>query len=64
MIRKAMILLMVATLVFAVASCGKDETTGPKDQEKPTVSVVTPWDGTTRYQIVMKRYLMSYHTGY
>ncbi|MFC1693280.1 SUMF1/EgtB/PvdO family nonheme iron enzyme [Candidatus Latescibacterota bacterium] len=52
MIRKAMVSIVIVTLLLAVASCGKDEVTGPKDKEKPTVSLITPWDGTTRFSIV------------
>lgn len=52
MIRKAAIIALIVTIVFAVASCAKDESTGPKDKVIPTVTLITPWDGTTRDGIV------------
>jgi len=52
MIRKAAMFALIVSIVFAVASCSKDESAGPKDKVKPTVSLVTPWDGTTRDGIV------------
>ncbi len=52
MIRKAAIFSVTIAIIFAVASCAKDEATGPKDKTGPTVSVVTPWDDTIRFGLV------------
>ncbi len=51
MIRKAAILALIVTIVFAVASCSKDST-GPKDKEKPTVSITNAWDAAKEGGIV------------
>jgi len=51
MIRKAAILALIVTIVFAVASCEKNSA-GPKDKTPPTVEMLTPWDGTVRDGIV------------
>ena len=47
MIRKAAVFALIVSLIFAIVSCGKDST-GTKDTEPPIVSIVTPWDETTR----------------
>jgi len=52
MIRKAAIIVLIVSIMLAVASCSKDSSTGPKDKAGPTVSIVTPWDATTRYGVV------------
>jgi len=51
MIRKAAILALIVTIVFAVASCSKDST-GPKEKEKPTVSITNAWDAAKEGGIV------------
>lgn len=51
MIRNAAILGIIVVIVFAVASCAEDGVT-KKETTPPTVSLVTPWDGTTREGIV------------
>jgi len=51
MIRNTAILGIVVAIVFAVASCAEDGVT-KKETTPPTVSLVTPWDGTTREGIV------------
>jgi len=51
MIRKAAILALIVTIVFAVASC-EENGAGPKDKTPPTVEMLTPWDGTVRDGIV------------
>ena len=51
MTRKAAILALIVTIVFAVASCSKDST-GPKDKEKPTVSITNAWDAAKEGGIV------------
>ena len=52
MIRNAAIVVMVLFVVFAVTSCAEDKVTGPKSDVKPTVSILTPWDETTRVGVV------------
>jgi len=52
MIQKTVILGLIIVTVFAVASCSKDEGTGPKERILPSVSIITPWDGTTRERVV------------
>ena len=51
MIRNTAILGIVVAIVFAVASCAEDGVT-KKETTPPAVSLVTPWDGTTREGIV------------
>jgi len=51
MIRKTATLGLIIIIVFAVASCGEDGVT-KKEKILPTVSIVTPWDGTTREGVV------------
>ncbi len=43
MIRKAAMLLFIVTIVFAVSSCSEDSTK-PKDQDPPEVSITNSWD--------------------
>ena len=49
MIRKAAIFLLSVTLLFAVASCSRDDSTGSHDKTAPEVEIKTPWDGTKRF---------------
>lgn len=51
MIRNTAILGIIVAIVFAVASCAEDGVT-KKETTPPVVSLVTPWDGTTREGIV------------
>lgn len=44
MIRKAAIFLLIVTIVFAVASCSKNDSTGPKDKVAPEVSITNAWN--------------------
>ncbi|MBD3293851.1 MAG: SUMF1/EgtB/PvdO family nonheme iron enzyme [Armatimonadia bacterium] len=43
---------LLIVLVFAVASCSDDDSTGSKDSTAPLVEIQTPWDGTTREGVV------------
>jgi len=51
MVRNTAILGIIVVIVFAVASCAEEQVT-KKETTPPAVSLVTPWDGTTREGIV------------
>jgi len=51
MVRNTAILGLIIIIVFAVASCSEDSVS-KKETTPPTVSLITPWDGTTREGIV------------
>lgn len=44
MVRRAAIFALMVTIVFAVASCSKDGSTGPKDKVAPEVTITNAWD--------------------
>ena len=54
MIRKVAMIALIVSIVVAITSCSKDDTTGPRDKVKPSVSFVSPnpFNETTRYGIV------------
>ena len=51
MIRKAATFMLIIPFIFAVVSCSKDSTSS-KDTGPSEVSIVTPWDDTTRDGVV------------
>lgn len=51
MIRRAAIFLLVLPFIFAVVSCSKDSSSS-KDSGPSDVSIVNPWDDTTRDGVV------------
>ncbi|HDY87635.1 MAG TPA: hypothetical protein ENH82_05890 [bacterium] len=51
MIRQTAILGLIIIVVFAVTSCGEDGVS-PKEKISPSVSLITPWDGSTREGVV------------
>ena len=50
--RKAAMAGILLLVVFAVASCSDDDSTGSKDSTRPSVSITTPKSGVTREGIV------------
>jgi len=51
MIRKAATFMLIVPFIFAVVSCSKDSTSA-KDTGPSAVSIMTPWDDTTRDGVV------------
>lgn len=44
MVRRAAIFALMVTILFAVASCSKDDSTGPKDKVAPEVAITNAWN--------------------
>ncbi|MBT4484194.1 MAG: SUMF1/EgtB/PvdO family nonheme iron enzyme, partial [Candidatus Latescibacteria bacterium] len=52
MIYKTAVVSLIVTLMFAVASCSKVESTRFMETSKPKVSIITPMDGKQRFGVV------------